>query len=71
MDDEIRNAILTKLTVPLWPVAGRALDLSRNATYDAARRGDIPTIPMGRRKPVATAWLRKTLGLDQEAARIG
>ena len=35
-DAEIREAILTRLTVPLWPHAGRAVGRSRNATYDSA-----------------------------------
>ena len=31
------------------PEAGRRYyNLSRNASYDAARRGEIPTIPVGR-----------------------
>ena len=31
------------------PEAGRRyFDLSRNASYEAARRGDIPTIKIGR-----------------------
>lgn len=29
--------------------AARELGLSRNAAYDAAKRGDLPTIRMGRR----------------------
>jgi excisionase family DNA binding protein len=29
--------------------AGRVLDLSRSSAYDAARRGDIPTIRIGKR----------------------
>jgi excisionase family DNA binding protein len=30
------------------PEAGRLLGLSRNGSYEAAKRGDIPTIRMGR-----------------------
>jgi excisionase family DNA binding protein len=30
------------------PEAGRLLGLGRNAAYDAAKRGDIPTLRMGR-----------------------
>jgi excisionase family DNA binding protein len=30
------------------PEAGRLLGLSRNASYEAAKRGDIPTIRLGR-----------------------
>jgi hypothetical protein len=36
--------------MPLWPDAGRQLGLSRNATYQAADRGQIPgVIRIGRR----------------------
>lgn len=41
------------------------LNLSRGATYDAAKRGDIKTVSFGRLKPVPTAWLRKKLELDE------
>jgi excisionase family DNA binding protein len=30
------------------PEAGRMLGLSRNAAYEAARRGDLPTIRIGK-----------------------
>lgn len=63
-DEEILHAILTKPTVPLWPVTGRALSLGRSATYAAAAKGGIPVLDVGaRQKPVPTAWLRKKLGL--------
>jgi excisionase family DNA binding protein len=35
--------------------AARALGLSRNGAYEAARRGDLPTIRMGRRLLVPIA----------------
>jgi hypothetical protein len=66
MDDkEIRQAIMTRLTVPLWPTAGRALGLGRNSTFEGARNGQIETIPVGRRRPVPTAFLRRKLRLDE------
>lgn len=52
-------------TIPLWPAAGRAVGLGRSATYDAAARGDIPTIRLGRRIVVPTASLRRLLGMDE------
>lgn len=69
--DDVRNAILTELTVPIWPTAGQALGFhTRSAAYAAAKRGAIKTIEgMGRKKPVSTAWLRQVLGLDQPAPR--
>jgi hypothetical protein len=51
-------------TVKLWPTAGQALDLGKSATYDAAMRGDIPTLRIGRRIVVPTAALRRLLQLD-------
>lgn len=56
-------------TVDLWPTAGRALGLGRSATYDAAGRGEIPgLLRIGAKYRVATATLRRTLGLDHGAA---
>lgn len=48
----------------LWPDAGEILGLSRQSTYGAARRGEIPTIRLGRRIVVPTAPLRRMLGMD-------
>lgn len=48
--------------------AGEALGISRGSAYEAAARGDIPTIKIGRRIVVPTAALRRMLGLDQEAS---
>lgn len=51
------------------PDVGRiCFGLSRNGSYEAAKRGDIPTIPMGRLKIVPTAPLRKMLGIEPERA---
>ena len=48
----------------LWPQVGKLLGLGRAATYEAARRGDIPTMRFGRRIAVPTAALRRMLGID-------
>jgi hypothetical protein len=48
------------LVYPLWPDTGRKLGLSRNATYDAAKREQIPTVPFGRLLKVP-AWFHKKL----------
>jgi hypothetical protein len=64
MDDrKIRREIMTKLTVPLWPTAGKALGIGRNSAYEGARSGEIETIQIGRRFPVPTSFLRRKLGL--------
>ena len=47
--------------LPLWPDTGQALGLSRNATYDAAKRGEIPTVRFGKLLKVPTAALYKML----------
>lgn len=50
--------------MPLWPDTGQALGLSRASAYDAAARGEIPTIRIGRRILVPTAALRRMLAMD-------
>ena len=44
------------------PAAGRILGLGRSAAYDAARRGDLPTLRIGRRLVVPRARLAELLG---------
>jgi hypothetical protein len=54
------------------PEAGRAyFGLGRNAAYDAARRGDIPSIRIGRllRVPIAAMEARLVLETKAEARR--
>jgi excisionase family DNA binding protein len=46
--------------------AGRLLGIGRNQAYEAARRGDIPTIKMGKRLLVPKAALDRLL--DGKAA---
>ena len=49
------------------PAAGRTyFDLGRNASYEAARRGDIPTIRLGRLLRVPVVALERKL---EEAGR--
>jgi hypothetical protein len=44
------------------PEAGRVyFDLSRNASYEAARRGDIPTIRIGRLLRVPVVQMERKL----------
>jgi Helix-turn-helix domain len=49
-------------TIPV-PEAGQILGLSRASAYDAANRGEIPTLRIGRRLVVPTARLLAMLGL--------
>jgi hypothetical protein len=63
LPDWLREA-LSKPTMPI-PLAGKALGIeSRGGSYDAARRGEIPTLKLGRLRPVPTAWVRRQLMLD-------
>lgn len=43
------------------PEAGALLGLSRNASYEAAKRGDIPTIRVGKLLKVPKAALESLL----------
>ena len=46
--------------------AARLLGISRGLAYDAARRGELPTIRLGRRLLVPTARLLELVGSDRE-----
>jgi len=45
----------------LWPETGEALGLGKNATYDAAKNGQIPTIRVGKRILVPRVALDRLL----------
>jgi hypothetical protein len=62
--EEAIAEIRTKPVVPPWPTVGVVLGLSRGATYDAIRRGEIEVIEVGRLKKVITAPLRRKLGIE-------
>jgi hypothetical protein len=65
---EVRRLLESRALLPLWPEVGKdILGLSRGATYDAAQRGDIKTIRLGRLKRVPSLWLKSKLGLDEAA----
>jgi predicted DNA-binding transcriptional regulator AlpA len=49
------------------PEAGALLGLTRNASYEAAKRGDFPTIKIGKLIKVPKAAFHRIL--DQSAAR--
>jgi len=50
-------------TVPLWPFCGRALGLSRSATYGCPQ---IKVLRLGHRRLVSSSWLEKILDLVEE-----
>lgn len=54
---------LKRPTVPI-PDAGRVFyGLSRNGSYEAAKRGDIPTVRIGRKIMAVVAPIAEQLGL--------
>lgn len=58
---------LAHATLPI-PVAGKVFyRLSRNGSYEAAKRGDIPTIDVGRKKLAVVAKIADQLGLRATA----
>jgi excisionase family DNA binding protein len=50
------------------PEAGRWLGIGRNASYEAARRGEIPTIRIGRLLRVPVVALERMLDRASESA---
>jgi hypothetical protein len=56
--------LLSKPTASVTEVGRVCFGLSRNASYEAAKRGEIPTIKMGRLLKVPTMPLRRQLGLE-------
>lgn len=63
MNEELR-ALLAHPTASVPDVGRVCFGLCRNASYDAAKRGDFPTIGIGRLLKVPTSSLRKQLGIE-------
>ena len=53
------------------PEAGRLLGLSRQSAYEAARRGELPTVRFGRRLIVPKVALERLLGAVGRPAADG
>lgn len=51
----------SRLTYDLWPEVGQMLGLTRNATYAAANRGEIPTMRFGKLFKVPKAAIHRKL----------
>ena len=62
MDENVAK-LLQRPTITVVE-AGRIYGLSRNASYEAAKRGDIDTIRMGKRLIAPTAPIRRKLGIE-------
>jgi hypothetical protein len=63
MNKELQE-LLSKPTADVPDVGRICFGMCRNASYDAAKRGDFPTIKVGRLLKVPTAALRRQLGLE-------
>jgi len=48
----------------LWPEAAKLLRIGKNAAYEAARRGEIPTFKIGKRILVYKAVLVRLMSGD-------
>ena len=58
------NAELLRSATVTVPEAGKALGLSRDGSYRAARNGYIKVVRIGRKLRVPTALLRRQLGME-------
>ena len=67
MNKELQE-LLSRPTADVPDVGRVCFGLSRNGSYDAANRGDFPTIKVGRLLKVPTAALARLLDLDGKAA---
>lgn len=63
MNQELQE-LLSRPTASVPDVGRVCYGLSLKGSYDAARRGDIPTIRIGRLLKVPTSALRRQLGLE-------
>ena len=61
----------TELTISVPEAGARYYGLSRNGSYEAARRGDIPTIKVGRLKRVPVRALEAKLDAVARQANSG
>jgi hypothetical protein len=59
------------LVVPVWPDAGMALGLSRNGTYAAVARGEIPVLSEGHPYMLGRLGLARIVLLPGEATEDG
>jgi hypothetical protein len=65
--EEVSKMLEDNAAVPLWPQAGKALNLTRGAAYRGGVSGAIKTIRVGKVYRVPTQWLREQLGLARSA----
>ena len=56
--------LLSQPTISVPDAGMKLFGLSRNGSYEAAKRGDFQTLKFGKRIVVPTAPLRKQLGIE-------
>lgn len=61
--------ILSRPTAPIPDVGREFFGLGRNASYEAAKRGDFETVEMGGRKLAIVAPLARRFGLRTRFGR--
>jgi hypothetical protein len=67
MEAPVSNEVIVeRQTLDLWPAVGKMLGLSRHCTYQAARRGEIPTIKIGGRIFVSKVALDRLLAGERK-----
>jgi hypothetical protein len=64
MNEELRN-LLSRATGSIPEVGRLIFNIGRNASYAAAKRGDIPTMEFGHIRKVPIPEIRKRLGLEK------
>jgi hypothetical protein len=62
--EEAIQEVMRKPLIDLWPTTATLLDLSRSAVYDAAARGEIDTMDIGRLRKAISSPLRQKLKLE-------
>jgi hypothetical protein len=70
MDERARPTIsqIRDLATVTVPVGGAFLGLGRAGSYEAAKRGDLPTIRVGGRLLVPVATLLRMVGVQPDRA---
>jgi predicted DNA-binding transcriptional regulator AlpA len=67
LSKDLTDALAEGRAVNVPPLA-RALGLSRVGLYAAVKRGEVPSIRIGRRVVIPAAVARRLLGLEEKAA---
>lgn len=60
---------LSRATIPVPDAGALFYGLARNSAYEAARRGDIPTVQIGGKKMAVVATIARQLGLESKVGR--